>query len=477
MSQMLAAALALNRFGIGACPGDLERIAADPKAWLRRQVVDPAAFQTKGTGLTDTRSAAVAMQADRERRRDQRQEVPAARDERPPRRAAAPSPNAAPLPPPQPDEIRRLNDIALGEALARLNHGLATEHGFAERLAWFWANHFTVAANKLVTLPFAGAFEREAIRGNLTGTFADLLLASTRHTGMLLYLDQAQSIGPDSLVGRRRDAGLNENLAREILELHTLGVDGGYTQADVTEFARALTGWTTANPRLGRLVGDAEPGSFNFVAAMHEPGTRTVLGKSFRGDEQQARAILADLARHRSTARHIATKLARHFIADDPPGSAIERLERVFLDSGGDLPKLHAALIEQPEAWEPELRKFKTPNEFVISAMRLARIPTVDQRGATVTQELLGQQTFRASSPKGWPDTAPDWAGPDAILKRVEWSQQLAGRIADRQRPADTIEAVLGPLLSERSREAVRRAASPRQGFALALMTPEFQRR
>lgn len=477
MSQLLAAALALNRFGIGARPGDLDRIATDPQDWLRRQVADPAAFQIQGSGLTDTRSAAIAMQADRERRRDQRQDPPAARDNRPPRRAAAPPPDAAAPPPPGVDDIRRLNDIALGEALARLNHGLATEHGFAERLAWFWSNHFTVAANKLVTMPFAGAFEREAIRANLTGSFTRLLFASTRHTGMLLYLDQAQSIGPNSQVGRRRDAGLNENLAREILELHTLGVDGGYTQADVTEFARALTGWTTANPRLGRLAGNAEPVSFSFVAAMHEPGARTVLGKSYDGGEEQARAILTDLARHPATARHVATKLARHFIADDPPASAIKRLEQVFLDTGGDLPKLHAALIDLPEAWEPELRKFKTPNEFVVSALRLARIPNVDQRGATVTQELLGQQTFRASSPKGWSDTAPDWAGPDAIMKRVEWSQQLAGRIADRQRPADTIEAVLGPLLSERSRESVRRAASPRQGFALALMTPEFQRR
>ena len=477
MSQMLAAALALNRFGIGARPGDLDGIAADPKDWLRRQVADPAAFQTKGAGLVDTRSAAIAMQEDRERRRDQRQEGPAARDARPQQRPPMPPQAAVPPPPPRPEDIRRLNEIALGEALARLNHGLATEHGFAERLAWFWSNHFTVAATKLVTTPFAGAFEREAIRANLTGSFTKLLFASTRHAGMLLYLDQAQSIGPDSLVGRRRNAGLNENLAREILELHTLGVAGGYTQADVTEFARALTGWTTANPRLGRLVGDAEPGSFRFVAAMHEPGARTVLGKSYNGGEEQARAILTDLARHPSTARHVATKLARHFIADDPPASAIKRLEQVFLDSGGDLPKLHAALIDLPETWEPELRKFKTPNEFVISALRLARIPNVDQRGATITQELLGQQTFRASSPKGWPDTAPDWAGPDAIMKRIEWSQQFAGRIADRQRPADTIEAVLGPLLSERSRESVRRAASPKQGLALALMTPEFQRR
>lgn len=477
MNQMLAAAIALNRFGIGARPGELDRIAAAPQDWLRRQVTNAEAFRTAGAGLVDTRTAAVAMQADRARRRDQSSEQSPQRRETQTARRNQPPPQGAAPPVPQPDDIQRLNEIAQGEALARLNHGLTTEHGYAERLAWFWSNHFTVAANKLVTLPFAGTFEREAIRANLTRTFGELLLAATRHTGMLLYLDQAQSIGPDSLAGRRRDAGLNENLAREILELHTLGVAGGYTQADVTEFARALTGWTMANQRLGRLANAAEPGSFIYVAAMHEPGTRTVLGKRYGGGEEQARAILADLARHPSTARHIATKLARHFIADDPPAGAISRLERVFLDTSGDLPALHAALIDLPEAWQPELRKFKTPNEFVLSALRLARIPQVDQRGATVTQELLGQQTFRASSPAGWPDDAPSWAGPDAIMKRIEWSQQLAGRVVAQQRPADALESVLGPLLSSRSRESVQRAASARQGFALALMTPEFQRR
>lgn len=480
MSTDLESAIAANRFGIGARPGDPAAIARDPRGWLQRQVADPRAFRIDAAGLTDAKGAALALGAFLEGQRELR-----ARRRADPGKAGDDAMSVPMAPPGQAAEqaavqgpLRPLVEIARDEAVARVGHGLRTDDGFAERLAWFWANHFTVAASKALVIPFVGCFEREAVRARLTGSFGELLLASTRHPGMLLYLDQAQSIGPGSRIGQRRDVGLNENLAREILELHTVGVDAGFTQADVTEFARALTGWTLAGPRLRRLTGKAEPGSFVFVDALHEPGPRTVLGKRYaQSGESQGLAILDDLARHPATARHVARKLAAHFIADVPPARAVARIEQVFRDSRGDLPAVHRALVDLPEAWEPAPRKFKAPYEFLVSALRLVGVTQLEPRAFVAAQDMLGQPLYRAPSPQGWPDDAVSWAAPDALLKRVEWSQALATRVGARLRPADVAAEALGPLLAARSREAISRASSAAQGLALALMSPEFQRR
>ena len=471
-------AIAANRFGLGARPGELD-LGGDARQRLVEQVSDPHAFVLDDPSLPTGAQAVKALAVYREDRRERRQARQGAE--------ASPEPRAAPMAgeAPMSDDVaaiirplRQLNQLSQADMQARMGRALTTETGFAERLVWFWANHFTVAASKAATIPFPGPFEREAIRPHLAGSFEDLLVAGVRHPGMLLYLDQAQSVGPNSLAGRRRDAGLNENLAREILELHTLGVHGGYGQADVAEFAKALTGWTFAVERTRRFVRGAVEGEFMFLALAHEPGARTVLGKTYpEGGEGQARAILADLARHPATARHVATKLARHFTADEPPPAVVARLEKTFLKTGGDLPSLHRALVESPEAWAPQPAKFKTPHEFIVSALRLNGVESLPGRQVQLATNLLGQPIFRAPSPAGWPDAAASWAGPDALMKRLEWTQALAGRLQVKTPPDRLAAQGLGPQLTQACITAVRRAQSPAQGLVLALMSPDFQRR
>jgi uncharacterized protein (DUF1800 family) len=464
------AAIAANRFGLGARPNDLARIGADPKSWLAAQIGARDAFVLEEPGLPTVAEGLAEIRAYLTGSRGRQAQAALATVTQ----SMAANPEADPIAP----IIAPVVAIAQRDFAVRARRALTIDAGFAERLVYFWANHFTVAASKFTTIPMAGVFEREAIRPNLAGGFLDLLLASTRHAGMLLYLDQAQSAGPRSVAGRARDMGLNENLVREILELHTLGVDGGYTQDDVVEFAKALTGWTLATPASRRFLPDAQDGDFIFVEIMHEPGARTVLGKTYPGGGyDQARAILHDLVVHPATAHRVATKLARHFIADEPPQAAIARIERAYRQSGGDLRAVHAAIIDCPEAWAPEPQKFKSPNDFLVSALRMVGLQNVEPRAIGGAFQLLGQPPFQAPSPAGWPDDAAHWANPDALMKRLEWSQAYAERLGAGVRPEAMIEAALGPTVSERTRQAIRAAESGRQGLVLALMSPEFQRR
>ena len=465
MPQTLAASIAVNRFGLGARPGELDAETTDPKDWLAQQLTRTSSFTLPPGGLPTTRSAAEALGGYLE---DQKKKTAGKAGEMSPK-----AQEEAILKPRQ-----QLREILFAEIEARTLRGLTTEASFAERLVLFWSNHFTVSANKAVTIPFAGVFEREVIRPGMTGTFADLLIASTRHPGMLLYLDQAQSMGPNSKAGKRRDKGLNENLAREILELQTVGAHGGYTQADVTEFAQALTGWSLAGARTRLLVPGADPGDFIFVDRFHEPGTRTVMGKRYnQAGEGQGETILRDLASHPSTAQRVATKLARHFISDNPPAAAVEALAKSFRISGGSLPALHKTLISLEDAWNPEGQKFKSPNEFFLSALRFTGLSQIERKGIVAAYGLLGQVPFQAPSPEGWPDDADSWAGPDAVIKRVEWAQAFADRLGSKVRPESLARAALGPALSIATVQSIARAESVSQGLTLALMSPEFQRR
>jgi uncharacterized protein (DUF1800 family) len=464
---------ATNRFGLGARPDDSSRIAPDPRGWLTQQIEYPASFQLNAPSLPDRTQVARALASFLIAQRDRMNSGPG-------NLSAAEQVAAVALP------LRALNQIAADEILVRTRHGLQTDSDFAERLVYFWSNHFTVAATKATTIPWVGLYEREVIRANLTGRFSDLLIAMAQHPGMLLYLDQAQSIGPDSAIGLRRNSGLNENLAREILELHTLGVQSGYSQTDVNELAKALTGWTVASPRTQRWAPSAQPGDFVFIADWHEPGARTVLGQCYPEDgEAQGRAILLDLARHPATARRVAQQLACHFVADEPPLRAIEQLETAFLEHQGDLVSVHKALINLPEAWGSggvggrgmESQKFKSPSEFLLSSLRMLGQRTIEPAPLRSAINLLGQPPFRAPSPAGWPDRASHWAAPDAIMKRLEWSQLLADRLGSRERPEDRLARAVGPALSAETLRAIRRAESQSQGLVLALMSPEFQRR
>jgi len=381
----------------------------------------------------------------------------------------------------------RRNVFAAGAA--RLRIATLSDTPFAERLVHFWSNHFAVSAERLPVRSLAAEYEFTAIRQNLTGNFADLALAAIGHPAMLLFLDQARSVGPNSSLiqrinNRRRSAqfGLNENLAREVLELHTLGVRSGYTQEDVVELARALTGWTVAGlaRRNMRRFIDGAPGETVFVPELHEPGTRTVMGRRYADDgEDQAKAILADLALHPATARHIATKLARHFIADTPPQSAIVRLERAFLDSGGELGAVYAALIDAPEAWSAPRDKFRTPWDWVVATMRTLGERAIPRNARNLHGLflMLGQPIWQPGNPSGWGDVASDWASPGALLSRVEIANRLTMNAPGNFDPRPLAEAVLGDALQASTAQAIARAEAPGMGVALLLSSPEFMRR
>ena len=464
---MAEAVIALNRFGLGARPDDA--VPAEPRRWLTDQ------FGRFAPGLAGApHSAAVA--ADLARYRD---------DIRVARAAAG---DAAKTDAGQ--QVRRVAraqaDDHYGAAVAaRTGAALTSPAPFVERLVHFWANHFAVSADKLEVIGLAGTLEFEAIRPHVLGRFADMLGAVERHPAMLLYLDQAQSVGPTSPIGARvaargqRKIGLNENLAREIMELHTLGVRSVYRQADVTEFARAMTGWTVAGLGAGPAarLSDGVAGNFLFVPALHEPGDRTILGKRYpAGGEAQAQAVLADLASHPATARHLATKLARHFAGDTPPPTMIARLEQAYVRSGGDLPTVYRAIVASPEAWAPAAAKFRPPWEWSVAALRAMGYRETPAGAMVGLLQQLGQPTWRPGSPAGYDDIAASWAGPDALLRRVEAAERLASRatLIDARR----LGQMLFPGgLSSGTTQAVARADSPGQALALLLVSPDMMRR
>ncbi|MBM3504966.1 MAG: DUF1800 domain-containing protein [Alphaproteobacteria bacterium] len=342
---------------------------------------------------------------------------------------------------------------------------------FRERLVHFWSNHFTVSSKRFQIIAAAGAFEREVIRPRVTGSFTDLLLGSTKHPVMLAYLDNQQSFGPNSMAGQRRGVGLNENLAREILELHTLGVGGGYDQQDVIGLAKMITGWGIAQPAEG------SPGGFVFRPQGHEPGAHAMLGKTYAAaGVAQGEAALRDLARHPATAVFVARKMARHFIADQPDDATIAKLARTFRDTEGDLRQMALALIATPELWDEPLSKFKTPNDLVISTFRaLGGIDPGDDAliGALA---IFDQFPFSAPSPAGWSDQAGDWLSPEALMRRIEWGQAVAQRIPVNN-PRALAEDLLGPMLGRETRETIAQAQSPAEGLALLFASPEFQRK
>jgi uncharacterized protein (DUF1800 family) len=466
MSDALAAAIAANRFGLGARPGEFARIGSDAPGYLKAQLAGPPPL-LEAPGLADSASAINQAQALRQERRAERRGAP--------RDAAAAAMKVGQL----------YRPMYVADAAARLRAAVATDRPFSERLVHFWANHFAVSVDKGVVLGLAGCFEREAIRPHVLGRFGDLLRAVEQHPTMLLYLDNAQSVGPGSqaagLLARRGGegrprAGLNENLAREILELHTLGVDGGYSQADVTEFARAITGWSIGGGQ-GRFAG-GEAGRFFFRAGIHEPGSRTIMGRRYgEGGIDLGLAVLDRLATEPATARHVTTQLARHFVADEPAPALVERLTRAFLKSDGDLPTVYRALIEAPEAWAQPLPKYKTPADFIHSAWRAVDLPVPEGPRALAPFELLGQRTWQPGSPAGWPDRAADWDGPSALLKRVEWADQVGQRVGAQRDAQQLGPEVLGATLGARTREAVARADSPAQALTLLMASPEFLRR
>jgi uncharacterized protein (DUF1800 family) len=468
--------VALHRFGLPSKLGSTDSIG-DTRSALLAELDKPDAALIKNDDLLSSSEAAraafdfrqerkaarLAANAQSEAEKQQAKEAASSEEKQPGQQNNAAKPNPGPGLPQQ---------IYLEESKARLESALAADAGFVERLVWFWSNHFCISADKGGVRPLCGAYEREAIRPHVTGKFSDMLLAVESHPAMLLYLDNARSIGPNSFAGLRRDKGLNENLAREILELHTLGVRTGYSQDDVTNFAKVITGWSIVPPRQSPDHG----GEFAFNPRMHEPGNHRVIGNDYedRGFEQ-GRAVLLTLAKSPATANHIALKLASHFVADDPPRSLVARLATRFLDTKGDLKEVSKALITAPEAWDANPTKLRRPSDWVISSLRACGIKPPDVRPILQAQNLLGEPLWRVPAPNGFSDNSAAWM--DGLGQRLDIANQISRRVGDTLDPIVIAQNTFGALLSSETKEALGRAESRSQALALLLMSSEFQRR
>jgi uncharacterized protein (DUF1800 family) len=443
---------ALNRFGLGARIGE-RRALREPKEWLRGQLEGRPSEPAGGASMdqiSETLQGFRSAQRSKERARLRRAR-------------------------------RSLQELAVREARAMLTQRVTTDRPFVERLVAFWSNHLCVSVEaKSQIAALAGHYERTAIRPHVLGRFSDMVLASARHPAMLFYLDNFQSIGPGSRAGKRtgragRQRGLNENYARELMELHTVGVDGGYTQGDVEQLARILTGWTVSGLGPGSRRG--EKLGFAFRQILHEPGEKTVLGRRYRqaGLREGERAI-RDLCAHPATAHFVAGKLVRHFVSDSPPPEAVAEIARVFTESEGDLREVSSTLIELDAAWEPELRKFRTPQDWLVAVFRSFHAPEAPEPMVPLLRQLR-HTPWAPSAPKGYGDGKREWADPDSLMNRAELAETIAERLSadgrlDPMRLLDVIDVgdddPLTTLLADDS-------ISRRERLALAIGGPAFQ--
>ena len=457
--------IAQNRFGLGA-NGLGPAAETDAKTWLSHQF---EAYQSRPPS-----NFAIGNSADIAQRLEARQKAKAQE-----KKQADPSPRLQNY-----DDLR---EIYFDNVNARADFAIKSPTPFMERLVHFWANHFAISVDKIQVRALAGAYEFEAIRPNILGKFRDILMVAITHQAMVIYLDQARSIGPNSqfatrvtrnaTTGQNRRIGINENLAREIMELHTLGVHGGYNQTDVTEFAKALTGLTIMNQQRAQRGGSVTIGQTYFEESFHENGPRNILGKTYRQNGMaQPLAVLEDLAKHPSTARNIATKLARHFAGDNPPPRLVDELATTFQNTNGDLKSLYRVLINAPECWAAAPVKFKTPWEWLISSLRATSFHNIEQVEVATIMRNLGQAVWEPKSPKGFDDIESAWAAPDALMRRVELAPQIASRVRITS-PNIMADNLFGSGLLPHTKTAISRAESPISGLSLLLVSPEFMRR
>jgi uncharacterized protein (DUF1800 family) len=484
---------ALRRFGLGGRPGELKKISGDPRGFVLASIARPLSANISDPDLDSSaetyRASQVAQQQQKIAREAKRESAIDAAQRRVD--VVSRTQNLATAPPPgqvvdmqmaetmsaKSPQILKAGKLRaeayIDEATVRFERQTTTDNALLERLTNFWTNHFCVSATKGPTRGMVGAYEREAIRPHILGSFADMLKAVEQHPAMLLYLDNQLSFGPTSQAGKNQRKGLNENLAREILELHTLGVQGGYTQDDVTNLARIITGWTIGN--VNQMGSDA--GRFFYHPQRHEPGTWAVLAKSYP-DQGLAtgETVLADLARHPATAKHIATKLVRHFVGDTASPDLISRLEKTFRDTGGDLAMVTKVLLAADEAWTAPARKMVPPSDFVVSLARGVQAKAKTPELLRLVNQL-GQPLWSVPSPKGWPDDDQAWAGPSALRERLRIAEFVARQVDKAADPRAVAQDIFGDAMSEHSKQAIARAETREQGFELLIMTPEFQRR
>lgn len=454
------ACIAAHRLGLGPKPGDLSKISDDPRGWALAQISAQMPVPDSLTGFPSAR--------------ERLRQIIILEGE-----GGGSGQRAA--------EIAR--EVGNPEIVAQYQHRLVTETPFVERMVAFWCNHFAVARNKSHNRAIAPSYATEAIRPHIFGRFSDLLFAAETHPAMLIYLDNAISVGPNSLVGKKRKKlDINENLARETLELHTLGVDGGYTQDDVEQLALILTGWSFTRREFGKIAQQLAErrgvtlsedfGAGTFIEPLHEPGPKTLLGKTYREDGPgEFRAVCEDLARHPSTASFIATKLVRHFVADEPDPRDVKKVAKIFRETDGDLAAVSRAVVELDSLWAAPLTKAKTPQDFVVASLRAINHDKLTLQSLNGALAPMGQQPLMFPSPQGWPDTAEEWLSPGTLMRRIEYSHQLSRRINNRVKPDLLLEWTIGPVASKETRALVAGAPSGVDAVAYVFASREFQRR
>jgi len=441
------AIIAVNRFGLGATGAELSDAQLNPEQWLLQQLVSPVFDKTLG----NTESAFRVI-ADIKKFKELR------------RKAEKKGPDVGV------SIIKPYRRALLSDSLSL---SIKTDIPFAMRILDFFSNHFSVSASNQPLTILAPILEREAIAPNLFGQFSDLLIAVEQHPAMLLYLNNEKSVGANSQRGKKA-RGLNENLAREILELHTLGVDGGYKLEDIRQLAMAISGWSiTGANEVGRA-------GFKFRNAAHEPGTRSILGKSYPlAGVAQGQAVMRDLARHAKTAHFISRKLAQHFIADEPPEEVVSAMIDTWLKTDGNIKAVVTTMVKQPQSWNDQAQKFKTPREFVVSTYRAFDNPKmINQKLMNIALRglnLMGQSPFDAGSPAGYSYLNRAWTGSDALMKRIDWVNLLSNNISEN--PQSIVKRTFSSQLSSLTVKSLAGAESRVQGLSLFFLSPEFQRR
>jgi uncharacterized protein (DUF1800 family) len=493
----------LNRIGFGPRPGDVERIQAIGIPQYIDQQLHPERMPDPGMTARLAGLQTVGLSSRDIAEDYERPLLEARRARKLQQLRAADEPEMMRRPQDAPPGQQRANIVVVELAEQKLLRAIYSQRQLDEVLADFWFNHFNVDARKGRVRFLLTEYEREAIRPHVLGSFRDLLEATAKSPAMLVYLDNWMSADPngpplDAPVGRkpfgagarrpRRGAlpgtqqrptqpnraprGLNENYARELMELHTLGVEGGYTQKDVTEVARAFTGWTIEHRRGGS--------GFRFEPRLHDAGAKMVLGHSVKagGGIRDGEHVLDILARHPSTARFISTKLARHFVSDVPPAGLVDRLSARFTETHGDLRAVMTLLLASPEFLAPASHraKVKTPFEFVVSAVRATGAQFADTRMLVKAVQDLGMPLYQCQPPTGYKDTADAWTNTGALVNRMNFALALSG-VPQVEGAQATFEELLAHDLSVTTRATIAKATAPAQALALGLGSPEFQQR
>jgi uncharacterized protein (DUF1800 family) len=460
MAVRTRALLALNRFGMGARPGDADIVAADPVAWILKSADGRGVSAITGVPSGTERMAHI--EALNKERREIREADALARKSLPP--------GTDPPPPARP--VLRDEGMLMGDDLrAMLVAVCLSNEPVKDRLASFWSNQLTVSSMRGEVAALVVPYENEAVRPMLGGLFSDMLMASFVHPAMMLYLDAAQSFGPDSPAGKRAHRSYNENYAREVMELHTMGASGGYAQEDIVELALALSGWTL----------ERETGLVVFRADRHEPGERHLLGTAIPdAGSAQAGMALGLISSHPSTSARLCRRLASHFVADVPPQSLVSAMDHAWRASGGNLSVVYRALFSSPLAWNPSPGKFRSPWDFVVASARALGTGGDDAGAQAMLKHVraLGQPPFAAPSPQGYGDLEADWLTPDSIVQRINVAAAMASAAAPSGIDALHLSSdIIDVSPASHTHDEIAMAPSPIEALALVLASPEFQRR